>query len=184
LINAKLLKRIEAISKVANIRVVKGYLVSDSDLASLGSSLQRFVEAAKTIGDAYLVQKTGMPRDTQIVKQVSDFLSAQHVPFQVRHPLLGEFERHVVDFYFPPNGVPGLALSVLSNPSRTVAESWAFRSIDIKKNNDRIRVGVVYDDEDISNNSESMLAGVMDVSLPSSKITQLGGSLKRLGIIY
>ena len=184
LINAKLLKRIEAISKVANIRVVKGYLVSDSDLASLGSSLQRFVEAAKTIGDAYLVQKTSMPRDTQIVKQVSDFLSAQQVPFQVRHPLLGEFERHVVDFYFPPNGVPGLALSVLSNPSRTVAESWAFRSIDIKKNNDRVRVGVVYDDEDISNNSESMLAGVMDVSLPSSKITQLGGSLKRLGIIH
>jgi hypothetical protein len=184
LVNAKLLKRIEDISKVASIRVVNGYLVSDTDFASLGSSLQRFIEAAKTIGDAYLVQKTSMPRDMQIVKKVRDFLSEQQVPFQVRQPLLGEFEKHVVDFYFPPNGVPGLALSVVNNPSRTVAESWAFRSIDIKKNNDRVRVGVVYDDEDISDNSASMLAGVMDVSLPSSKITQLGGSLKRLGILH
>lgn len=184
LINAKLLRRIEDISKVASIRVVNGYLVSDSDLVSLGSSIQRFIEAAKTIGDAYLVQKTSMPRDTEIVKQVSAFLAEQQVPFQMRHPLMGEFERHIVDFYFPPNGVPGLALSVMNNPSRTVAESWAFRSIDIKKNNERVRVGVVYDDEDITDNSKSILTGVMDVSLPSSKITQLGGSLRRLGIIH
>ena len=72
----------------------------------------------------------------------------------------------------------------MNNPSRTVAESWAFRSIDIKNNNDRVRVGVVYDDLDVTDNSKSILTGVMDVSIPSSKITQLGGSLKRLGIIH
>lgn len=183
-VNAKLLKRIEELSKIAGIRVVNGYLVSNSDLALLGSSIQRFLEAAKTIGDAYLVQKTGMPRDTQIVKQVGDFLAGQQVPFQTRYPLMGEFEKHIVDFYFPPNGVPGLALSVMNNPSRTIAEAWAFRSMDIKKKNERMRVGVVYDDQDVRDNSKSILTGVLDVSIPSSKITQLGGSLKRLGIIH
>jgi hypothetical protein len=183
-VNAKLHKRIEDISKVAGIRVVKGYLVSDSDLASLGSSIQRFLEAAKTIGDAYLVQKTSSPKDTQILKQVSEFLAEQHVPFQTRHPLMGQFEKHVVDFYFPPNGVPGLALSVMNNPSRTVAEAWAFRSMDIKKNNERMRVGVVYDDQEVRDNSKTILSNVLDVSIPSSKITQLSGSLKRLGIIH
>src|ERR1017187_3470492 len=55
--DTRLKKRLELISKMASIRVVHEYLVSESDAASLGSSIQRFVEAAKTIGDAYLVQR-------------------------------------------------------------------------------------------------------------------------------
>ena len=183
-INKKLKERIEYVSRASRVRVVNRHLVTDCTLGELGASIQRFLEAVKTIGDAYLVQRVSAPRDRQIFNEIRDFLTTQETPYQTRHPLRGEFEPHVIDFYFPPNGVPGLALSVVTNPSKVVADAWGYRSQDIKKNNDRIGVGVVYDDSEISDNSKSLLAGVMDVSLPSSKITELGGSLKRLGIIH
>lgn len=183
-INKRLRERIEFVSRAARVRVVNRHLVTDCDLKDLGASIQRFLEAVKTIGDAYLVQRVSVPRDKQIFNEIRDFLSTQEAPYQTRHPLKGEFEPHVIDFYFPPNGVPGLALSVVNNPSKLVTDAWGYRSQDIKKNNERMKVGVVYDDSEISDNSKSLLVGMMDVSLPSSKITELGGSLKRLGIIH
>jgi hypothetical protein len=182
-LTSKLRKRLEMVSAAAKIRVVNDYLVCDSNLANLGSSIQRFLEAAKTIGDAYLVQRATLNRETDLINQVTAFLATQQVPYQTRHPLLGEYERHVVDFYFPPNGVPGLALSVMNNPSRTVAEAWAFRSQDIKKTNQRVQVGVVYDDQDVRDNSKSILNGVLDVSIPSSDIPALHRSLQTIGIL-
>jgi hypothetical protein len=182
-LTSKLRKRLEMVSRAANIRVVNDFLVCESNLANLGSSIQRFVEAAKTIGDAYLVQRTTLTRDADLINQVSTFLKQQQVPFQTKHPLLGEYERHVIDFYFPPNGVPGLALSVMNNPSRTVAEAWAFRSQDIKKTNQRTQVGVVYDDVDVRSNSKSILNGILDVAIPSSNIPALHHSLQTIGIL-
>jgi hypothetical protein len=182
-LTGKLKKRLEIISKLARIRVVSDHLVCDSNSGDLGSSIQRFLEATKTIGDAYLVQRTGMPRDTDLINRVSSFLAEQQVPFQTKHPLNGEFERHIIDFYFPPNGAPGLALSVMNNPSRTFAEAWAFRSLDIKKVNQRTQVGVVYDDQEARDNSKSILNGMLDVSVPSSDIPALRQSLRSIGIL-
>lgn len=65
-----------------------------------------------------------------------------------------------MDFYSSPNGVPGLALSIMKNTSRTTAEAWAFRSLDMKRTNERTKVGVVYDDGEIRDNSKSALDGV------------------------
>jgi hypothetical protein len=182
-LNRKLRERLELVSKAAQVRVVKDHLITECSLKDLGSSLQRFVEAAKTIGDAYLVQRQVIPRDSALLGLVPNFLIEQNVPFKTKQQLSGEYEKHVVDFYFPPNGVPGLALSVMNNPDRTTSESWAFRAGDIKKVNARTRVGVVYDDEDVRNSSKSLLNGVLDVSVPSSNIPALRSSLVSIGIL-
>ncbi len=183
ILDKKLRMRLEHIVKVARIRIVNSYIVANCCLADLGESLQRFLEAAKTIGDAYLVQRTSTKRDAALISRVSSFLAEQRVPFQTKHALNGKYERHVVDFYFPPNGVPGLALSVMNNPTRTMAEAWAFRSLDIKKTNQRTQVGVVYEDEEVNDNSRSILNGVLDISIPSSDISALQKSLQVIGIL-
>jgi hypothetical protein len=182
-LNGKLRKRLELISRSAKIRVVNGYLVAESDALQLGSSIQRFVEAAKTIGDAYLVQRTYAPRDTNLLNMVSSFLAEQHVPYQTKHSLRGKIENHTVDFYFPPNGVPGLALSVMGNPSKMAAEAWAFKSGDIKAQNERTKVGVVYDSEEAGERSQAILKHSFDLSVPSNEIQALKGELRAIGII-
>jgi hypothetical protein len=183
-ISSKLKKRLELISRAAKVRVVNGYLVTESDLGDLGSSIQRFVEAAKTIGDAYLVQRLYAPKETNLLNLVSTFLNQEQVPYQPKHNLKGKLEDHSIDFYFPPNGVPGLALSVMSNPSKMAAEAWAFKSSDIKATNERMRVGVVYDSEAAKDNSKAILKGSFDMSVPSNEIYGLKGELRAIGIIH
>lgn len=182
-IESRFKKRLERISRSAGIRVVNEYLVAESDAASLGSSLQHFLEAAKTIGDAYLVQRSSPSRETNLLDQVADYLATQKVPYRTKYPLQGKIERHLVDFYFPPNGVSGLALSVMGNPTRMAAEAWAFKSYDIKQQNDRTNVGIVYDDTETSETSESILTRVADLSVRSSQIPALESSLRSIGIL-
>ena len=182
-LNKRLRERLERISTAARIRVVNNHLVTECTLGSLGETIQRFLEAAKSIGDAYLVQRVSTKKDVDIANLVTVFLAEQGVPYQPRHSLIGEHEPHKVDFYFPPNGVPGLALSVMNSSTRTNAEAWAFRATDIKKANERTNVGVVYDDEELGNNGKSVLNGVLDVAIPSSNIPLLANSLRRIGIL-
>lgn len=182
-INSKLKKRLEMISRSAKVRIVNEYLVADSDLRGLGSAIQRFVEAAKTIGDAYLVQRQYAPRETNLLNLVSTFLTEQQLPYQSKHNLRGKIENHNIDFYFPPNGVPGLALSVMSNPTRMAAEAWAFKAWDIKAQNKRTRVGVIYDAEAAGDNSKAILKHSADLSVPSNEIQGLEGELRAIGIL-
>ncbi|MBS1805286.1 MAG: hypothetical protein JST28_18145 [Acidobacteria bacterium] len=180
---SKLNSRLETISKAAGIRVVHEHLVSESSLSDLGSQVQRFIEAAKSIGDAYLVQRSAPQRSLEIFNLVSAFLQSKQVPYQRKHTLRGKLENHVIDFYFPPNGVPGLALSVMSNPSRMAAEAWAFKSFDIRQVNERTQVGVVYDSTEASPSSKSILSEIADVSVPSSDIGNLQAGLESIGIL-
>lgn len=182
-VESKFRKRLEAISRSANLRVVDDYLVTESTAASLGSSIQRFLEATKTIGDAYLVQRVSPSREANLRNQVAEFLASQQVPYRTKHTLQGQIEMHQVDFYFPPNGVPGLALSVMGNPTRMHAEAWAFKSFDIKQTNRRTEVGVVYDESEATESSESILRNIADVSVRSSEIPSLGNSLRSIGIL-
>ena len=182
-INSRLKKRLETISRSAKLRIVNDYLVSESDASSLGASIQRFLEAAKTIGDAYLVQRIYPPRDTNLLNQVGQFLQSQQVPYQTKHSLRGRIENHTVDFYFPPNGVPGLALSVMSNPTRMAAEAWAFKSSDIRLENQRTKVGVIYDTDAAGETSKSILKQSADMSVSSSDIPMLQAELRSIGIL-
>jgi hypothetical protein len=72
---------------------------------------------------------------------------------------------------------------VKPNPSRMVAEAWAFKSFDIKQVNERTQVGVVFDDEDAGNSSKSILQGIADVAIPGSDIPALQQSLRSIGIL-
>jgi hypothetical protein len=183
-INTRLKKRLEIVSRSARIRVVNNYLIAESDAQSLGSSIQRFIEAAKTIGDAYLVQRAYPPRDTNLINQVSDFLSLKQVPYQRKHTLRGKVEDHTVDFYFPPNGVPGLALSVMNNPTHINAQAWAFKSGDIKAENFRTKIGIVYDsEEEIGKSVKAILQHSADVAVPSSDMQILQSELREIGIL-
>jgi hypothetical protein len=181
-LTSKLKKRVELISRAASLRVVNGYLVAESEGHSLGSSIQSFVEAAKTIGDAYLVQRAAAPKETHLYDLVSDLLNEQRVPYQLKHPLRGKVENHTIDFYFPPNGVPGLALTVMGNPSRMAAEAWAFKSWDIKQENERTKVGIVFDSE-AGESSRTVLRASADLSVPSDEIQGLKGELRSIGIL-
>jgi hypothetical protein len=182
-VTSKLKTRIEKISRMAKLRIVDEYLVAESSAGSLGSSIQRFVEAAKTIGDAYLVQKAVPPKDTNLLMQVGAFLVSQSVPFQTKRSLLGKVEKHSIDFLFPPNGVPGLALSILPNPTRMTAEAWAFKASDIKAADTRMRVGVVYEAEAATTTSKEILRQSVDFSVPSSEISAIGDGMKSIGIL-
>jgi hypothetical protein len=182
-ISSKLRQRLEKISRLAQIRVVNDYLVSETDEMSLGSSIQRFVEAAKTIGDAYLVQRATPSKDTNLITLVTEFLAIQGAPYQTHRSVEGRIEKHSVDFLFPPNGVPGLALSVMRNPTRMAAEAWAFKSSDIKAMNTRMRVGVVYEAELASDRSKAILQGSVDVSVPSSEISMLAQGMRSIGLL-
>lgn len=182
-VGTKLRRRIEQLSRAAEVRVVNGFLVTETDAGGLGASIQRFVEAAKTIGDAYLVQRTHSRRDTTLLDMVSAFLVEQSVTYQMRQNLRGRVENHTVDFYFPPNGVPGLALSVMGNPTRMAAEAWAFKSSDIKETNERTKVGVVFDAQSASDGSKAILKQTADVSVPSDEIAGLRGELRSLGLM-
>lgn len=182
-LTSKLKQRLEKIARLAKIRVVNEYLVSESTSDLLGSSIQNFVEAAKTIGDAYLVQRAAPPKDTNLFNLVSEFLAAQSIPFQIKKAIEGKIEKHSVDFLFPPNGVPGLALSVMGNPTRMAAEAWAFKTSDIKAMNARMRVGVVYQADSATESSKAILNSAVDVSVPSSDITALAQGMRTIGII-
>jgi hypothetical protein len=72
----------------------------------------------------------------------------------------------------------------MNNPSRTVAEAWAFRSFDIKRLNERTRAGVVYDDQILRDTTaKSMLKGTLDVAVPSWDIGSLQRSRQSIGIV-
>ncbi len=182
-ISKKLKDRLVYVSRAAKIREVNGFLVAEADGGTLGSAIQRFVEAAKTIGDAYLVQRVSAPRETHIFDAVSQFLSNHAIPYQSKHPLRGKIENHTIDFYFPPNGVPGLALTVMGHPSKMAAEAWAFKSSDIQQENARTKVGVVFD-SDAGENSKNILRHSVDIAIPSDQIEGgLEGGLRSIGIL-
>ena len=183
-INKNLREKIETITRSAQLRIVNNYLLTDTNLKDLGSSIQRFVEATKTIGDAYLVHKASAPRDKELLDTVSRILYGYSVPFQIRHTLQGKIEDHTIDFFFPPNGVPGLALSVVGNPSKMAAEAWAFKLSDIRMTNDRVKVGVVYNSDETKESSKNILQHSADMSIPSTELEGgLRGELTAIGIL-
>ncbi len=183
-VNKKFREKIGEIIRSAQLRMVNDYLITETDLKDLGGSIQRFIEATKTIGDAYLVHKSSSPRDKELIEAVSRILYGYSIPFQTRHTLQGKIEDHKVDFFYAPNGVPGLALSVIGNPSKMAAEAWAFKSDDIRKANDRVRVGVVYNSDETKSSSQTILKGSADMSIPSTELEGgLFGELTAIGIL-
>jgi hypothetical protein len=99
-IGSKLKKRIEELSRSAAVRIVNSHLVADTDINNLGSSIQRFLEAAKTIGDAYLVQRPVAPKNKNLIESVAAILSAGGLVYRPKEQVRGSIENHRIDFFF------------------------------------------------------------------------------------
>lgn len=148
--------KVEDIADKFGIRLVKDHLLLDCVSADLGSSIQRFVEAAKTIGDVYLVHRIRTPQSRKLVRRVREFLDRRHVAYLADARVGGKIEPHLIDVLVPSNGKPGLAIAVLAaQNTHILAQAWGFKCQDIRDANEKIKIGLVIDEESGVWSSES-----------------------------
>jgi hypothetical protein len=180
-IGGKVMERIEEIVKLRNVQLDGNTLVRYCKINELGTALYEFAEAAKTIGDAYLVYKVREDYsqvEETLKERVRETLKREDFAYEEEQSIQGELESHEVDFYIPPNGRPGLALAVLPNPNRLQCEAWGFKANDIKAHNkERVAVGLVYDATRAKDVSRHIIEGVADMSIPSTDFDRLSRQL-------
>jgi hypothetical protein len=178
-ITGGLKKRLLNIASAAQLRIVRDHLVADYSEDELGTGLHMFAEAAKTIGDAYLVHHRQKPTNADEIlhSQVRDVLLKQKYMFEEFAQVGGVVESHKLDFYVPPNGKLGLGLAVLSHAKRLQAEAWAFKAQDLKNAMSRLRIGLVYDDNTATPDSREIISRMIDIPVPSSQLDALPAKL-------
>lgn len=174
-------KRIVSVAANANVRFVGNAMIRDCTAEQLGDVLHLFADSAKTVGDAYLIYRGPRPeQEDELRARVKRVLIDQKYAFKEFEDVTGEIERHQVDFFIPPNGLPGLALSVLSKPTRLTAEAWAFKAADMKVTNKNLRVGLVYGVEATKDEPKEVITRKIDVPIPSSDLAVLEHGMARL----
>jgi hypothetical protein len=180
-------KRIEEIAGRSGLRVVQNHFVLECTKKDLGEGLQRFLEAAKTIADVYLVH--GRPRpspENELTKKVRKILTGRKLLFREDDRIPGVLESHSVNFYVPPNGLPGLAVAILpAHNTHLLAEAWGFKSEDIKKANPRTKVGLIYDvaGGQWSDESKRIIIEKSDVAVPGDSLSAFDSRLPELGVV-
>jgi hypothetical protein len=180
-VSPNLLSRMVQIAKPATVRIVNDNLVMDCRPEEIGSALHTFAEAAKTIGDAYLAFHVKTPPEKKLVEDVGNLLNELEIPYRADYKIHGKIDTHLVNFYLPPNGHPGLALEVLGGyNTHSTAQIWYFKCEDIRAFDSRLKVGIVYDVEDASwsRKSQQILNNVADFALPSSDLPRLPDVVK------
>jgi len=181
-VTAELKERLIALAKVKGLRTTANYLLMDSTGKTLGDDLQRFLEAAKTIGDVYFVHKAKPMTEKDLVRKVKQVLNERQVVYQEKFKLGGEIDQHTFDFYVPPNGIPGLAVSVVgAQNTHNAAQVWGFKCDDIKRQpqNKKLRIGIVYDTTHSSWSEESrrILESRADIVLSDNQVPELARAL-------
>lgn len=181
-VTAKTKERITRLAKNAHISFVGNAMIRECTATQLGDVLHLFADAAKTVGDAYLVHRASAEPEDELRSRVKRILIHQNYVFREFEEVPGEVETHEVDFYMPPNGVPGLALSVLPRPTRLLAEAWAFKAADIRAMdvNRNLRVGLVYAVETIKERPRDIINKKIDLPIPSSDLEAIDQGLVRL----
>lgn len=147
-ITQKTRERLESLGKASGVQLIREYLVLDSTREKIGDDIQRFVEAAKTIGDVYFAHRDRSPNEREIIEKVKTVLDSEKVVYQQSYPINGEIEPHKFAFYIPPNGSKALALAVIgSHNTHTQAQVWAFKAEDVRRSplNKALRIGIIYD---------------------------------------
>lgn len=177
-ISADFRRRTEEIIKEFGVRLVKDHMLMDCDKASLGEAIQRFSEAAKTIGDAYLLQRTRSVHVREVLGEVKQILAARQLQFKENQKLKGTIEQVSFDFYVPPNGKPGLALAVVAGGNtHSLAKIWAFNCLDVKEQYaERLKLGVVIDEDDSARwtrHSKQILKKGADIVASSKDLSDL-----------
>jgi hypothetical protein len=181
-------ERLERFAGLSGLRIVNDHLVLDSSYAELGTSIQRFLEVSKTIGDVYLVHKQRADAGDELITQVRTVLDSERILYRPHEKIWGALESHPFDLVAPPNGHPGLAVSVLSGQNtHTVAQIWYYKCDDIRrvKQNNNIKLGLVYDIrfEPWSDASKEILRSKADVVLPGDSLQELAAQLQSQGVL-
>ena len=155
----------------------------------LGQAIHEFAEAVKTIGDCYLAYPSRLPQkeeEEEVRRKIRKTLDDRHLDYREGPRVPGKIEEHKVDFYVPPNGLPGLAVAVLSNPDRLHAEAWGFKAQDIRAAVDgdakhqSILVGLVYDAALAKDISRRIIDRSADIAVPSTELDSFGQKLDAL----
>lgn len=183
-VGSKTRKRILELSKLSQLELSDNHLTRRCSGKDLGTVLQEFAEAAKTIGDAYLAY-TSRPesRENEELKdKIRETLLSRHFVYKERQILIGEIVGHRVDFYVPPNGTPALAVAVLLGPDKIHAEAWGFKARDIKAGvpTAKLFIGVVYDATAIKRAIRNIIESTADIPLPSNELDSFGQRLDAL----
>jgi len=182
----RLRDRIVEMVKISKVSFSGTTLLRTCTEAELGNAILEFSEAAKTIGDAYLVYpRTGgkSKAEDDIRMKIRKTFQQKRYMYKERGIVRGEVEEHKVDFLIEPNGARGLALGVLAEPDRLHAEAWGFRAQDIKKvSKDRLLVGLLYNDAKAKDVSRNIIEKVVDIAIPSTELSAFGETLDGLGL--
>lgn len=181
-VGRKLLERVRNLIRIWRIDLDGIALVKTCRYRDLGVVVHEFGEAAKTVGDAYLITRdheTDRRIEEELKDQVRRTFQDERYFYRERQNVPGSVEKagYKVDFYIPPNGSNGLALEVLSNPNKLQAEAWGFRSRDMKEANQRLLVGFVYD-EAAKDLSRTILGSIADISLSATQLIEFASQLK------
>lgn len=173
-IGQRLMDRVREIMRIWRVDLDGVSLVRMCNRKDLGTALHEIGEAAKTIGDAYLIPREKEP-DPRVEESIKDRLrrtfQKEKYFYREQQNVPGKIESagHKVDFYIPSNKANGLALEVLINPNKLQAEAWGFRARDMKDADQRLRVGFVYD-EVARELSRMILGGIADIALSANEL--------------
>lgn len=177
-ITERMMARIERISGAAGISVRDGHLIMETSAKALATSIQRFLETAKMIGDVYLVHKNRMEPESVLVSQIRRELDSKNLPYREKEKLQGRIEAHSFDLLVPPNGHAGLAIGIVSGQNtHSLATSWYFRCDDIKlvEKNRNVKLALIYDVGCgiWSDSSRNIIADKADAAIPSDSLGEL-----------
>ena len=142
-------KRLGQLAKIDGMRIVQDHLLLDSAFDDLGANIHRLLEAAKTIGDFYLVHRgRGKVAGRDLLGEIRSILNKRQVMYREKQNIAGQLEmNHRVDFLLPANGRPQTAIAVLpGHNSHLVAEAWGFKCDDIRASTvAKTEIGLIYD---------------------------------------
>jgi hypothetical protein len=183
-----MMDRLEKLAGASGVRIVDMHLVLESTHSNLGSSIQKFLETSKTIGDVYLVHRHRAEEREDLVSQVRTVLNSENILYRPKQKLQGQREAHSIDMLVEPNGRPGLAVSVLGGQNtHALAQIWYCKCDDIRlaDANRNIRLALIYDvrHEAWTAASKAYLEAKSDVVLPGDLLGELPERLKAQGVI-
>lgn len=181
-------KRLEAMAKPSGLRLVGDYLLLDSSHADIGASIQSFLETSKTIGDAYLVHRQSPIREGELLAEVKTVLDSEKLLYRENQRMRGKIESHSFNLVVPPNGRPGVAVSVLSAQStHLLAEAWGWKCDDIRleTNNASTKLALIYDVRfgRWSATSRKILESSADIAIPGDSLLNLPRHLESQGVV-
>lgn len=187
-LSSQMKERIEKLASLSGLRVLDKHLVLECSYSDIGVSIQKFLEATKTIGDIYLVHRQHPAPSEDLVAEVRAVLDSQNVLYRVGEKIQGEIELHPFQIVIPSNGRPGMALSVLvGQNTHSIAQIWGYKCEDIRREqaNKNTKLALVYDVrfETWSDASRAILESRADVAIPSDSIVRMPAQLEQQGIV-